>query len=593
MADRNYLNRAILSLGLIPFLILATMIDVGAGGDSTWPQFDYEKVKEKQRITPGYNKVSSTINKVVNQMNVRGITRQNVKELDASTLSNPLVKVNAKGSIQTYIYVYTFGGEERALLESYEVAIEVVNEKHKIIQAWIPFDKIYQVAQLNFVKKITPPNYGYPRTGSVTTEGDVIHRASELRIAEGLDGTGVKVGVISDGVDNLSSAQASGDLPAGITIQTYAGSGDEGTAMLEIVHDLAPGAELGFCGPDTSLEMINCVNDLADQTKFGADIVVDDLGFIFEPYFEDGPLAQAVAGVLSNVIYASAAGNSAQKHYQGNFIGTIVHLSYPEHDFGLAAGGASDVTMNILLYPGTTWIVLQWNDPFGGSGNDYDLIVTDQAESEPLAVSSGTQDGDDDPIEGLFLINPNPGPVRLKVVVPKFSGADKLVKLFFFGSVVLEEYSVPGGSVFGHPAVPAVLATGAIGASDPGNDTIESFSSQGPVEIFFPTRETRQKPDVSAIDGVSITGAGGFPSPFFGTSAAAPHVAGIAALLKQLCSSQERIGNALKSSAVDLGVPGQDNIYGAGLIDASAAASALELICQKAMPGIPLLLLED
>jgi hypothetical protein len=144
--------------------------------------------------------------------------------------------------------------------------------------------------------------------------------------------------------------------------------------------------------------------------------------------------------------------------------------------------------MNILLYPGTTWIVLQWNDPFGGSGNDYDLIVTDQAESEPLAVSSGTQDGDDDPIEGLFLINPNPGPVRLKVVVPKFSGADKLVKLFFFGSVVLEEYSVPGGSVFGHPAVPAVLATGAIGASDPGNDTIESFSSQGPVEIFFPTR---------------------------------------------------------------------------------------------------------
>ena len=137
------------------------------------------------------------------------------------------------------------------------------------------------------------------------------------------------------------------------------------------------------------------------------------------------------------------------------------------------------------------------------------------------------------------------------------------------------------------------MATGAIDASDPGHDTIEPFSSRGPVEIFFPTRETRQKPDVAAIDGVSVTGAGGFPSPFFGTSAAAPHVAGIAALLKQLCSSQERIGNALKSSAVDLGVPGQDNIYGAGLIDASAAASVLELICQKAMPWIPLLLLDD
>jgi subtilisin family serine protease len=516
-----------------------------------------------------------------------------VQELDPTTLSNPFVKINEKGSIQTYIHVYTFGGEERALLESYEVAIEVFNEKHKIIQAWIPFDKIYQVAQLSFVKKITSPDYAIPWVGSVTTEGDIIHRASELRTNEGLDGTGVKVGVISDGVDNLSSAQTTGDLPAAITIQSYAGSGDEGTAMLEIIHDLAPGAELGFCGPNTSLEMINCVNDLADPTKFGADIVVDDLSFYFQPYFEDGPLAQAVAGVLSNVIYASAAGNSAQKHYQGNFIGTIVHLSYPEHDFGLAAGGASDVTINILLYPGTTWIVLQWNDPFGGSGNDYDLIVTDEAESAPLFVSNDTQDGDDDPIEGLLLINSNPGPVRLKVVVPKFSGTDKLIKLFFFGSVVLEEYSVPGGSIFGHQAVPGVLASGAIDASDPGHDTVEPFSSRGPVEIFFPTRETRQKPDVAAIDGVSVTGAGGFSSPFFGTSAAAPHVAGIAALLKQLCSSPKRIGTALKTSAVDLGVTGQDNIYGAGLIDASAAASVLELICQKAIPGIPLLLLDD
>ena len=435
MVGRDYISRAILLLGLVPFLILATMIDVRAGGDSTWPQFDYEKSKEKQRTTPGYNKVSSTINKVVNQMNVRGITRQNVKELDASTLSNPLVKVNEKGSIQTYIHVYTFGDEERALLESYEVAIEIVNEKHKIIQAWIPFDKLYQVAQLSFVKKITPPDYGYPRMGSVTTEGDVIHRASELRIAEGLDGTGVKVGVIADGVDNLSSAQASGDLPAGITIQTYAGSGDEGTALLEIVHDLAPGAELGFCGPNTSLEMINCVNDLADSTKFGADIIVDDLSFIFEPYFEDGPLAQAVAGVLSNVIYASSAGNVAQKHYQGNFIGTIVHLCCPEHDFGLAAGGASDVTMNILLYPGTTRIVLQWNEPFGGSGNDYDLIVMDEAESAFLFFSEDVQDGDDDPIEALFLTNTGSGPVRLKLVVPNYSGVDRLVKLFFFGPV--------------------------------------------------------------------------------------------------------------------------------------------------------------
>ena len=89
--------------------------------------------------------------------------------------------------------------------------------------------------------------------------------------------------------------------------------------------------------------------------------------------------------------------------------------------------------------------------------------------------------------------------------------------------------------------------------------------------------ETRQKPDVAAIDGVSVTGAGGFPpsSPghFHGTSAAAPHVAGVAALLKSAfpTATAGKISNALKNSAVDLGVPGTDTTFGAGRVDALEA----------------------
>jgi len=131
-------------------------------------------------------------------------------------------------------------------------------------------------------------------------------------------------------------------------------------------------------------------------------------------------------------------------------------------------------------------------------------------------------------------------------------------------------------SIYGHPATNRALAVGAIDALDPGNDTIEFFSSQGPSRIDFPRRENRAKPDVSAIDGVTVTGAGGFPQTFFGTSASAPHVAAIAALLKsaQPNLSGNQLRSAIVNGAVDLGSPGRDNVFGAGRVN---ALNSLEL----------------
>jgi subtilisin family serine protease len=537
------------------------------------------------------DKVDYFIRKKLKQMTSKGSELQGEAKSTAPLSSNSITPTDSEDKIQVYIRVHSLGPDVKSILESYGSIVEIINEKLKTIQAWIPQNQLYEIAQLSFVKRISEPAHGVfrnskkspayrsPLSGGVTTQGDAILRADELR-ALGYNGSGAKVGVITNGVTNRATSIASGDLPSNITILRE-GSGDEGTALLEIIYDIAPGAELGFCGPSTTMEFIDCVNDLADV--FGADIIIDDFADFYAPYFEDGPVAQAVKDILPNRVYVAAAGNEGKQHYTGNFIGSntlgITKDGAPvsEHNFGLASGGAAYSTLDVTIGPGETIsIFLQWNDPFGGSANDYDLHVYNSS-GVVIDSSEAVQNGDDDPLEYLEALTNNSDSIETwKIAVTKVSGAeDKQIKLFIWSPAVLSEYAVSAGSIFGHPAVPGVLAIAAINADDPGNDTIADYSSQGPVEIFFPSRETRQKPDVTAIDCVSITGAGGVSVPFCGTSAAAPHVAGVAALLVGGSASTEQANQAIKFKAVDLGSEGFDYIFGYGRVDAYAAGRAL------------------
>ena len=125
---------------------------------------------EKAVPSPISKKVSSSLRVVIDKMETLGITKDNATELGASSLSTTLVRVNDEGNIQTYVYVLTFGVDEKAHLEARDVLIEITNEKLGIIQAWIPYNRIEEVAQLPFVKRITPPSYGTPRVGSVKTD---------------------------------------------------------------------------------------------------------------------------------------------------------------------------------------------------------------------------------------------------------------------------------------------------------------------------------------------------------------------------------------------------------------------------------------
>ncbi|MFQ5864759.1 MAG: S8 family serine peptidase [bacterium] len=560
---------------------------------------------QKDQLTSAQKKISSSLRAVIRKMEAKGITQFNAQRLKPSSLSNPLVKVDDRANIQSYIHLTETNLEHIDLLKTHQVRFEVINHKWNIIQAWVPFNKFHDIANLHFVKFMTPAEYAVRMTGSVNTEGDAVLRADEVRNTLGIDGTGVRIGVISDGVDSRSDAQATDDLPGTTEVSvSLPGSGDEGTAMLEIVHDLAPGAQLAFSGPNTSLEMVASINFLAD-TAFGGngcDIIVDDLGFLSQPFFEDGLIAQAVDEVASKgVTYLTAAGNQALNHYEKDYVERSLD-QLKVHDFGAAAGGASDVSMGVMVGANTSLTaILQWNDPFGGSGNDYDLFIFNETLDSVFAESKNVQHGNENPIEAAVFENTAGQDVRANIVISLFNGSPKFLELHFTGrDFDLEEYNVPEGSIApGHQAANGAITVGAIFVLDPGNNTIESFSSRGPVRIFFPIQENRLKPDLAATDGNLITGAGGFglelPAGsgnirFFGTSSAAPHAAGVAALIlsanPNLTPSEVR--SALKSFAVDLGLPGEDNDFGAGRIDAFEAVQSVITSVEDETPTLPM-----
>jgi subtilisin family serine protease len=479
-----------------------------------------------------------------------------------------------EGKLLVYVDCDPLGVEQIEALAHAGLTVDGVDFGLGRVRGSIDDVLLDRVAQFSWVHAVRPVDEAVVRVGSTTTEGDIAGQADLLRI-QGLDGRGVVVGVISDGIDHVADAQRSGDLP-NVTVPSSCprGSGDEGTALLEIVHDVAPGARLLFAGPQDSFEMIQAVQCL---TAAGADVIVDDLGFFAEPYFQDGPVAAAVLhAVQAGVSYHSSAGNEARQHLEQDFVATP---NSTLHDF---AGGAGDNTNTVVVPPGATLTcILEWNDPFGASANDYDLFLLDQ-NMRVIAVSDDPQVGAQDPIEAISVVNVSNTNALAQLAIDRFgNSAARRLEVFCLGASSLEHVT-PTGSIIGHPALDQVVSVAAIDVADPGLDEVESFSSRGPARIDFPARVDRVKPDLAGFDGVSISNAGGFPDcppfcAFFGTSAASPHTAGVAALILQKNPSMTPLAVqvALRKGAVDIGPVGSDNASGFGRLDAVASIAVV------------------
>ena len=447
--------------------------------------------------------------------------------------------------------------------------------------------------------------------GARQSQGDVTHRANVARARYGVDGTGIKVGVLSDGAVNMASAVGTGDLPPDVTVLPgQVGAGDEGTAMLEIVHDLAPGAKLYFATAFGSITSF--ADNVRKLREAGCDIIVDDIFYYAESVFQDGQapsivsntnggvVTQAVNDVTADgALYFSSAGNEGNKNdntagvFEGDFTngGTLALIggagAGPVHDFDTSA--AVSQFDRITLGSGNP-ITCTWADPLGGSANDYDLYILNAAGTALVAASTGSQDGTQDPIE---LVGGGANVTNNRIVVAKFAGADRYLHVNTFRGTL--QFST-AGQTHGHASAAeayAVAATPAVGPFPQpfsSSNVVETFESDGPRRLFFQPNGTpytpgnfsstggivRQKPDITAADGGAVTGVGGFDNPFFGTSAAAPHAAAIAALLMDgkpgITPAQVR--TALVASAIDIEAPGVDRDSGVGIVMADTALAA-------------------
>ena len=447
--------------------------------------------------------------------------------------------------------------------------------------------------------------------GSVVSEGDKAEAADKARARFKVTGTGVKVCALSDGVDSLAASQATGDLPAVDVLPGQAGSGDEGTAMLEIIHDLAPNATLGFATAFTS--DASFALNIRDLRSVGhCDIIVDDILYFNESPFQDGPIARSVNAVTAaGALYFSSAGNEGNTidgtsgNYEGDFVNsgrTVGKFAGAAHDFD--PGPGVQVFEPISDASGSVPVPLFWAEPLGHATSDYDLYEFDAA-GNVVALSQDIQDGTQDPTERLD----SPGGNGLRLAVVKFSGADRYFQLsalrgrFVDSTDGLKAYVTPGVTR-GHSAAVNAFSVAAAPAAaplpfdlepgDPANPAgpfpgvftkaqkPERFSSDGPRRVFFkadgspitPGNTTstggavRSKPDITAADGVS-TSVSGF-DPFFGTSAAAPHAAAIAALVLSgnPGASAALVRSAFNKTALDIAPPGTDTRSGRGLIRA-------------------------
>jgi len=525
--------------------------------DLPFPPPDREKslLAREQRIAPA--------------LQILGQTSDWYKDIDG--LREKALELNVPVSGRDVAVAFSTYDESELEADLADLGGRVTYSYGDVVYAEVPADSLSELKDISAFDYASPQQMLKPAfldsKGEVVSEGVEAIRVKRLHDA-GLRGKGIKVGILDFGFERYNELVERGELPAAAAARAFNQAGEvesggvHGTACAEIIHDVAPEAELYIAGVDGRPDQImEAAKWLAEEQE--VDIISFSGGTPIGSKRGNALLDQFIDEMVEdrNLLWVNAAGNEGQKHWSGDA---------RDPDGNGILNIEADKELFVLEKPreGGLSVTAIWDDwgadpslPASTQDIDAYLFVYRDGEAHLIAKSENPQRGRGAPLEYIA----GKAPAGTYLVALKATSLKESVKL----RLIVEGAGMSPVNPVGSIGIPATAQSAlAVGAVDVRTEKLAPYSSQGP------TDDGRLKPEVSAPDNntsVSYDQQGGrFP----GTSAACPHVSGFAALLKQLRpkTDREQLAALVIENVRPMGKTHPNNAYGHGHVDAGDVA---------------------